>query len=698
MVRFCAKIVCCATFLVVTLFAIAHAQQPNRDVRLEITWLKRALLERHVQPRLIDDEYSADLFNKVLEDLDPDKIYFTGRELSALRPFEKRLDDEINDNSMAFLAELKAQYRAGLERSAKLTNDLLSRPLNWADDERYDPEADRAVDDEQLLSRHRQLLKYHVLDRLVEVGQRDSVQNPDFFDTHVADAMSYVLKKTLRPVRRLLDERDYYDNQLSNLFLQSMAGVFDPHSTYFSTADYGEFVSSLSGEDYFFGFTIDEDGKGNVVISGLAPGGAAWRSGALHVSDLILAVRWQHEDRIDVSGMNIDDVNEILDGGRSEILEITVRSVDGSEKRVTLRKEKLASEQNVVQSFILRGDINAGYIYLPDFYTQWDDEQEGARCANDVAKEIIRLKREGIDGIIIDLRFNGGGSLFEARAMAGIFIDEGPLAMFSTHDTKALPLKDMNRGTVYDGPLVLMVNGASASASEVFAAAMQDYNRGLIVGSPTFGKATGQNTFPLEEMSTSIHPSKNKTGYVKVTTQRLYRVTGQSAQGRGIYPDILLPDVFRALNLTESRQPFTLRGDSVQANSYFKPLPPLKRNELRALSSERLSHNRVFQELQKTIAWLSEGLSASAEPRSLNWQTYQALMVEESKKRETIKSFRSEERVFEVDSGSSKEARLNLDEYAHALNDRWMQALASDIYLQETYQVLRDHISLTKKP
>lgn len=699
MARFLAKIVYCA--VLTSFFSdAAIAQKIQRNVRQEITWLKTSLLNQHVAPRTIDDQFSTDLFMKVLEDLDPDRIFFTEKELALLRPFENSLDDEINGKGMAFLTTLKAQYRLGLERSEKLTTALLSTSLDWKKNELYDPQTGWVGDEKELRDRHRQLLKYRVLDRLVEVGQRDSIETPEFFDTHVADAREFVLMKTLRPVKRLLSDAALYDGEISNLFLQAMAAVFDPHSTFLSTAEYGEFISSLSSEDYYFGFTLDEDENGNVVISALAPGGAAWRSGALHVSDIIVAVRWQNEDRIDVGGMNIDDVNEILDQGRSDILEMTVRGVDGNEKQVSLRKAKIESEQNVVQAFILEGDIRVGYIYLPDFYTRWNDDQEGARCANDVAKELIRLKQESIDGVIIDLRFNGGGSLFEACAMAGIFIDEGPLAMFSTQEKKAVSLKDMNRGTVYDGPLVLMVNGASASASEVFAAAIQDFNRGLIVGSPTYGKATGQNTFPVEGMTTVENSPAGTAGYVKVTTQKLYRVTGNSAQGRGVYPDVLLPDVFRAMNVSESQEPFALQRDSVPSNPYFKPLPPLKRKELRTMSSERVSNNEAFRELEKTIAWLTEELSASAGPRSLDWQTYHALMIEEARRREAIRSFKSDEddHVFKVDNGSSKEARLMLDEYARALNDRWMQALASDIYLQETYQILRDHISITKGP
>jgi carboxyl-terminal processing protease len=382
-------------------------------------------------------------------------------------------------------------------------------------------------------------------------------------------------------------------------------------------------------------------------------------------------------------------------------MEMTLRAVDGKEKRVMLRKEKLESEGTVVQSFILQGGIKTGYIYLPDFYTRWDDELEGGRCANDVAKEIIKLKKEGVEGLILDLRFNGGGSLYEARAMAGIFIDEGPLAMVRGRDKKTVSLKDLHRGTVYDGPLVIMVNGGSASASEVLAASIQDYNRGLIVGSQTYGKATSQNILPLGGLPSSASSKKigeGNMGYVKVTTQRLYRLTGKSAQGRGVTPDVVIPDIFRVLDVSEREYPFVLQPDSIPTNIYYKPLLPVKRKELRARSQERLSKNSAFQELQKTITWLEGEMKKSA-PEPLLWENYLAATAEASKHQINADLyFESQEKIYEVSAGPGKDERLTVDDYARQINERWMQILTGDLYLKETYQILRDHILLTKNP
>ena len=689
---------CCMIKLLIVCFFLtilnAAAQPPPRNVKRELSLLKGVLTEHHIEPKKIDDAFSSLLFEKVLNDLDPKRIFFTASDIRSLGRFRNQLDDEVNGVTTGFLDELKSRYRAGLERSEKLISTTMAS-LDWQISEVYDPQVEWVADMQALADRHKQWLKYEVLERMMEVMRRDTIVPADFFQNNIAHVTTHVEQEVLRSVRRLLKNSETFENDVCDTFLHAMAGVFDPHSDFFSSSQYKTFVAALSDEDYYFGFVLEQDGNGNVVISALAPGGAAWKSGALHVSDVLLSLQWQDQDAIDVRNMDIDDVNAVLEESEGEVLKMTVRSVDGTEKAVELKKEKLASDENVVQSFILNGPVKTGYIYLPDFYTHWQEEgSEGSRCANDVAKEIIRLKSEGIEGLILDLRYNGGGSLFEAQAMGGIFIDEGPLAMMTTKDKKPASLKDMNRGTVYDGPLIVMVNGASASASEVLAATIQDYNRGLIVGSRTYGKATGQSLFPVG----SKNSGSTGGGYAKITTQRLYRVTGKSAQGVGIVPDVELPDVFRILKVKENLQPFAMPPDSIKGNAYFKPMGSFDKDELRRRSMERVSNDAAFQGLVKTILWFESEVPGESEPQTLDWPTYMSHAVERRKQLAVVDSVRSAQTQYEVSEVSVMHERLTVDDYARRLHERWRMALASDIYLQESYQILRDYLSITKKP
>jgi carboxyl-terminal processing protease len=680
---------------------VLFAQQKPGDISKEVQWLKESLLKYHVAPKVLDDQFSSDVFDKILADLDPDKLFLTEADILLLGRFRNLIDGEIKGKPSMFLHSLKERLRNGLQRSEDITNGILASAIDWKQTELYQPSLTWSKDEQELIDRHRRWLKFQILDRLADLSQKDSVLADDFFSHHLNDVAKHVHVTTLRPLKRLLKDPSAYDIEISSAFLNSIAGVFDPHSSFFSPADFDDFIGALSTEDYYFGFTLAEDGKGNIFISALAPGGAAWKSGALQVSDILLSIQWVGRELIDVSGMELDDVTEMLAGNSSALLEVTVRAADKSQKKVTLKKERLQQDENAVQSFILEGDIKSGYIYLPDFYTRWEDENRGGESANDVAKEILKLKKEGIEGLILDLRFNGGGSLYEAMAMAGIFIDEGPLAVIATRDQKAVTLKDLNRGTVYDGPLVLMVNGYSASASEVLAGVIQDYNRGLIVGSKTYGKASGQNIFPLEEVSSAPLVKRNpekKSGYVKITTQKLYRVTGKSAQGLGVTPDVELPDIFAALNAREDLLPFALPADSISKNTYYKPLRPLDRKALQDLSRERLSGNHRFQELQKTIVWLKARVRENADPQPLTWEKFVSAAAEARVQRAIAdKTLNMGEKIYTVTNTELKQQRLTVDEYASDGNRKWLQKLSIDIYLQETYQILRDYITLNQK-
>lgn len=678
----------------------ANGQHKARNIQPEIYSLKALLAANHIQPRTIDDAFSENLFEKFIEDMDPHKLFFTQEDIAWLGSHRKLLDDEIEGRGKGFFPRFQERYHSNLIRSQKIVDSILSTSPDFRKKEFFNPDDEtRSLDDQMLVERHRLWLKYSILERLTELLERDSVVSSVFFETNISQAVSYVRNSTLRPIAKLLNDAARFDHEVGTAFLQTIASVYDPHSEFFSNRDYDDFMASLSTEDYYFGFSLDEDDKGNVMISGMAPGGPAWKSGDLHVSDVVLGIQMEGEEAVDLKGMNIQDVNEVFDGQDTDAMKMIVRGVDGQEKQVTLRRERLAQEENVVQSFILHGEVKTGYIYLPDFYTRWGDEDAGGRSANDVAKEIIRLKKEGIEGLILDLRFNGGGSLYEAAAMAGIFIDEGPLAMVSTRERNAFTIKDMNRGTVYDGPLVVMVNGASASASEVLAGTLQDYNRGLVVGSRTYGKATGQNVFPLQGATSGVKAKKavGPPGYVKVTTQRLYRVTGKSVQGRGVIPDVILPDIFMTLNLRESLYPFALQPDSVDRNTYFKPLQFFDRDVLRLRSRERISQHPAFSALQSVLPLLQEVAASRGEAQSLVWEDYLAGALALTKIQADVKSTGiSVQQAFTVSNSGAREQRLAVDDYARQVNERWVELLSTDIYLQETYHILRDHIEHTK--
>jgi carboxyl-terminal processing protease len=345
---------------------------------------------------------------------------------------------------------------------------------------------------------------------------------------------------------------------VGKIYCKVLASCFDPHTSFFPPAERENFESEMGKSVPKFGFSLSAE-EDDIVIENLAPGSAAYKSGQLNPGDKIEKIKWEGKDAVDVAEANQKEISELLSSGNQEKLTLTVRKTDGTLREVVLQKELIDKdlEEEKVQGYILSGEKKIGFVSLPDFYTDWEDKTNSINgCANDLAKEIIRLKKENIDGLILDLRFNGGGSMQEAIDLSGIFIDAGPVGQLKTKDEKLITLKDVNRGMVYDGPLVILVNAFSASASEMVAGTLQDYKRAVIIGSPTFGKGTAQVMMPLDTTIDFSKPPvfKPNSNSIKLTVEHLYRVNGVTVQGKGVIPDIELPDFFQAAGEREKDQ------------------------------------------------------------------------------------------------------------------------------------------------
>ena len=455
------------------------------------------------------------------------------------------------------------------------------------------------------------------------------------------------------------------------------------------------FLASLSTEGYYFGISVDENERGEIVVTQLTPGGPAWKTGGVHAGDVIEQIRWEGSEWIEVDGMTQDEFDNLLQESIRNSIEFTLKETDGIEKTVRLRKEKMSAEENRVKSFILEGQKRIGYVSLPGFYTDWGDE-EGSRCANDVAKEILKLKKENIDGLVLDVRFNRGGSLKEAVAMAGIFIDAGPMGVLKVKGGTTQAEKDVNRGTVYDGPLLLMVNGLSASASEFLAAALQDYHRGIIVGSRTYGKATGQEVFSLEPDEKKGNASAAKKlgwGYTTITTLKIYRVTGKTAQRRGVTPDIMLPDLYDSIEFREENLEDALTSDSISRKIYYTPLGLLPLCELKERSQVRIAKNNAFQTTIQCSKALG-GLATRLDSVSLNWADYKKLITEEGKQFKSLKEItENPTNAFKVNNHVFDQERMNRDEYIRQVNEVWAKNLVRDISLEEAFFIICDYIT-----
>lgn len=687
-------ILCLACWIFI--FPDIYAQR-TKDQELAIV-LKRQIEQKHFRPKAVNDSFSSAMFLKIIEELDPQQTIFTADDYAGLSLFRNKLDDEMNGSEWKFLNTLSSLYKQRLQRADSIVETILQKPLDVNADDKITFAAGSQLQFAQgvaeLRTRWTKWFKYLMLHHLYDLQEADSTKPPlkTLLAKNEAAVRDKMKKVTHKGISEMLSA-PVFDRYVRETYFNALATTFDPHTMFLSPEDKEDFESQLSTENYSFGFEIDETREGKIVIAHLVPGGPAWKSGELHANDELLQLQWEGRQVVDISNSSYEEVDDVLNESNEGTMLIKVRKSNGAVRTVKLQKEKIETEENVVKGYLLKGEKNVGYISLPDFYTTWEDES-GSGCANDLAKEIIRLKKENIDGLILDVRFNGGGSLDEALQLAGIFIDIGPLTGTKDKSGKLVFLRDPNRGTVYDGPLVLLVNGQSASASELLAAALQDYNRAVIVGSPTYGKATMQQVFPMDTLMKNPM-AKSANGYVKITTGKLYRVNGQTAQLNGVLPDVYLPDAFDALEYGEKFDRSALPPDTVNRNTYYTPLKPLPIAQVRQLSDQRINNNKNFQEIKEGIRIQSQR-NAAARVIPLQLELFEK-WAEQEKKEEIDEHTSAETSLFVSANHKDDVQQIQAGFYGKAVNDIKLKNIRSDIYIEEAYQIIIDLLKLQPK-
>lgn len=679
-----------------------HGQLPA--VQQKAIVLKRMAELKHYSPRQVDDKFSVMVFRTVLNAADSRRLLFTNAEYQQLLPYNSSLDDELQGKSWNFFDKFSQLYKNSLIRADSIINKVLQKPFDFSANETLtssikDEDFNFSADVRALTDRWARYLKYIILNELYDAVNADSSKKISMKAglKSLEPAIREKVKMTrLKSLKKIIDYPTGYPALVTELYLNAIASCFDPHTNYFSPQEKEEFQEQLSTEAYFFGIKFDENEKGQIIVDKLTPGGAAWKSGEMNEGDELLSLQWEGKEVQDMTGATPEEVFAVIDQSNHDKLLFRLKKTDGTMSMVFLRKEKAANDENIVKSFLLKGEKKIGYILLPAFYTEWENET-GSSCANDVAKEIVKLKKENIDGLILDVRFNGGGSVGEAMEMTGIFIDEGPLAAIKTRDGKQVTLKDPNRGTIYDGPLALMINGQSASASEMLAASLQDYNRAVIVGSNTYGKATMQQMFSMDTITSKSGPAA-AGDMVKITTGKLYRVTGQTAQLYGVAPDVEVPDAFNGLDIGEKFSKYPLASDSAKRNNYYKPLPYLPVSELARLSAARLAAHPDFQLIKKIADEQQKFLQLTTRTIPLKAELFEKWMQQQELEQETMKGEGTVTKKFTIDNHGQDKQLLHNNAYAREINEVWLQNLAEDIYIEEAFSVLLDLINLQKTP
>lgn len=588
-----------------------NGESPEIRHRKLLSTIGHLLETEHYSPRKIDDEFSKDVFKEYLKALDPEKNIFLQSDINALRVYETKLDDEIHGEAILFQPTTSVIYEKRVVEARTVFETIIQSPFDFSIDDSVLLDLDvklAPVNENGRYTNWHQILKYKTLDRFVNLTEeREKNKTKEKFiikadSTLEREARASVKKEYLKRFERL--EKTFDKEKRFELFLNTITGLMDPHTDYMAPVEKRSFTEQMSGTFYGIGAQLTQDDNG-IKIASIQPGGAAWKSGQLLVNDVIVKVAQGTEEPVDVTGYETTDAVKLIRGNLGTEVRLTIRKPDGSYKIVALKREKIVLDEGFARSAIIqKGADKYGYILLPDFYADFERE-DGARCARDVAKEIEKLKAEKVKGIAIDVRYNGGGSLYEVVQMAGLFIDQGPMVQIRNKEGRSQTLSDEVPGSIYNGPLVVMVNEFSASASEIFAGAIQDYKRGIIMGSTsTYGKGTVQRNVPFGKPLDDLG-IQTEYGAVKLTFQKFYRVTGSSTQRKGVVPDVILPDEYEFLKYREKDNESSLPWDEM-ARAKFQIWPnnaPIA--AIAAKVNDKIANDTSMIAFKKTLAWVS---------------------------------------------------------------------------------------------
>lgn len=654
----------------------------------------RGLEQLHYQPQQINNQFSEKVYDLYLDQIDGAKRFLTQEDVDQLIPFRNQIDDEALHGTYEFFDISLKLLNAGIDKTQGYYREFLGKPFDYTTNETVELDGEKrsyASNNAELKEYWRKYLKFETLTRINDKLKEQEETGEE------AEKKSFeeIEKEVRKDILKLFN--DWYDrmgklkraDRLS-AFLNSMTNVYDPHTNYLQPIDKENFNILFSGRLEGIGARLMTDGD-YTKVSDIVVGGPAWKGKELEENDIILNVAQGDEEPVNIKGMVLNDVVQLVRGDKGTDVKLTIKKVDGIVKTITITRDIVVIDERFAKSLILDGAEEGeriGYIWLPSFYADFQN-RDGRFCAADVEKELDKLNAEKVDGIILDLRNNGGGSLHDVVKMSGLFIEEGPIVQVKSRDRSPEVLKDVDPRVQYDGPMIVMTNSLSASASEILAAALQDYGRAVIVGSKsTFGKGTVQRFIDLDRTIRGFDEVK-PLGEVKLTTQKFYRVNGGSTQLRGVTPDIILPDSYHYIKTGEKEQQYAMEWTEIPAVKYNQKVAKLnKLDKLKAQSEERVADSPVFQKILSNAERLKTQREMTSYPLKLEaYQKFEkAQETEAAKFKDMFKDVVNQGvKNLEVDIPT-----IHADESKLARNENWIKSVSKDVYIKETLQIMHD--------
>ena len=687
--------------LFLTLSSFFDFNQNNEKDKLLIEIISYVIERGHFDPKNIDNEFSENMFKEFIENMDGQHRFFLSSDIGNFKKYKYDLDDQIINSKTTFFDLV---YNKLIQRQEIVKNfyeEILNKPFSFNEDEIISLDYKNApypttLNDLKFLWRKR--LKLSTLS--IYVDKKQDQINQKKIDSSYAILDDYILEKQSREIT-LSNMKNFFDsvdelnrNDYFNIYINSLVKQFDPHSFYFSPNEKETFDTSISGKFEGIGARLGKKNQ-QITILEVISGGPVWKGNLLEPGDVILKVSDSSGDPVEVTGMRLDDVVKLIKGPKGTNVILNVKRVDGTVNDVNIVRDIVELEESYAKaSIIKKNEINYGLIYLPKFYVDFKSYNE-RNAANDVKKLIIQLKKEKINGLVLDLRDNGGGSLQTVVDITGYFIKTGPVVQVKSTGGKKQVLRDRDPSIIWNGPLVVLVNELSASASEILAAALQDYNRAIVIGSKqTFGKGTVQNVVDLNKIIAGN--SYGNLGALKLTTDKFYRINGGSTQLEGVKSDIIFPNRYSFIEIGEKDQENPLPWDFI-GSAQFSPSDTKNNFEyVQNESNKRIVSNTYLNLLKEEAKWVKE--QQDQYKYSLNYSEFvrnRDSIVKISKKFDKIGNYRSdltidwieEDRLEIYANNSFKEKRA-----------RWKETLIKDIQLNEAINILSDIVQKQKAP
>ncbi|WP_310560767.1 S41 family peptidase [Flavobacterium sp.] len=636
----------------------------------------------HFRPKPIDDSLSVYVFDTFIDRLDGNRNLFTKLEYEKLCKHRLQFDNYIQQNDCSFMDDFVSMYQFALDRKKKTLEKIRVEVLdyNGKDTVKFSKKSfpfDLAATDFERVWKKR--MKFDVLENISKLSN-----NLDSLDLNFAKlekiAKEKIFESNLCKINNILENKKGIGYDLQNDFLNIFCSYFDPHTNFFSQDARSGFMSSLTTSGLSLGLNVTLNEKEEIIVDGVVPGGPAARTNKFEKGDVVLKV--SNKNGIDylVSCTSLDKIGELIFSDSNETIEMTIQKKNGNIIDILLKKQIMKATENAVSSYIIEREIKIGYLKIPNFYSNFDGFSPQG-CADDVAKEIVKLKQDNIQGLVIDLQDNGGGSMEEAIKLAGMFIDYGPVSILVNSKSKQTILKDYNRGSVYYGPIVILINGNSASASEFFSAAMQDYNRAMIVGSKSLGKASMQTILPLDE---------NNQDFVKLTVEKFYRITGDSNQIKGIIPDIALPILYDSIVPREISYKTALKYDEIHPKLRFTPFRKDYYPTIIEHSNLRIKNNALFNEIILVNNEINALYNNPKKPLLITFEDVFNDIQEISSLWKKVKKIVATKNSCSISNSSYDAEKLKFDNYQLEINDYKIKELKTNPYVEEVVAILND--------